>query len=319
MSKTQSDWRIDAYRDMVRIREFEEASSKLYTQGLVGGSLHLAIGQEGTIVGTVGALSPRDGITMTYRGRGHALAKGSSPFALFAEILGRQGGTSRGKGGPMHIYDPAVGVMGTNAIVGAGIPIAAGLALAAKMEGASRVAMTVFGDGAVNQGAFHEGLNLAAIWDLPIVFVCENNLYSEMTPIKDAVRNDSLAERAQAYRIRAVTVDGNDVEAVREATSQAIARARAGEGPSFIECMTYRYVGHMLGDPETYRSKEEVQAWRERDPILLLETRLLQQEVASRAQLDAIQEAAREEIAQAANAAQESPEPQIEDALADVY
>ncbi|MDA8344432.1 MAG: thiamine pyrophosphate-dependent enzyme [Thermaerobacter sp.] len=319
MSQTQPDWRIDAYRDMVRIREFEETSAKLYTQGLVGGSLHLAIGQEGTIMGTVGALASGDQITMTYRGRGHALAKGADPFALFAEILGRQGGTSRGKGGPMHIYDPEVGVMGTNAIVGAGIPIAVGLALAAKMEGASRVAMTAFGDGAVNQGAFHEGLNLAAIWDLPIVFVCENNLYSEMTPIKDAVRNDSLTERAQAYRIRAVTVDGNDVEAVREVAEQAIARARAGEGPTFIECMTYRYVGHMLGDPETYRSKEEVQSWKERDPILLLREKLLREKAATKTQLDAIEAAAREEIAQAADSAQKSPEPQLEEALDDVF
>lgn len=319
MAQTQPDWRLDAYRDMLRIREFEEVSAKLYTQGLVGGSLHLAVGQEGTIVGTVGALLPQDQITMTYRGRGHALAKGSDPYVLFAEILGREGGTSRGKGGPMHIYDPGVGVMGTNAIVAAGIPIAVGLALAAKIEGTSRVAMTAFGDGAVNQGAFHEGVNLAAIWDLPIVFVCENNLYSEMTPIKDAVRNESLVERAQAYRVRAVTVDGNDVEAVREAATHAIAQARAGGGPSFIECMTYRYVGHMLGDPETYRTKEEVQAWKERDPILLLRRRILQDDAASEQQLDAIAETVRAEIAEAAEAAVASPEPQIEEALADVF
>lgn len=312
------DWRLKAYRDMVRIRRFEERSIEFYKAGLVGGSLHLYIGQEAVAVGTIAALREGDQITMTYRGRGHALAKGIPPMPLFAEILGRSTGVNRGKGGPMHVGDPAYGVMGANAIVGAGLPIAAGLALAFKKQQKDNVAMTFFGDGTINQGAFHEALNLAAVWRLPVVFVCENNLYAEMSPIHEMVRLEDLADRAAAYGIPAAVVDGNDVEAVRSTAQEAVERARSGAGPTFVEAKTYRHLGHMFGDPETYRSKDEVQAWRARDPIDRLRRRLLE-DGAAEEELQRIDQEAQEEILRAAKEAEESPEPELAEALADVF
>lgn len=315
---TNEDWRLAALREMYRIRAFEEKSAELYRQGLLGGSLHLSIGQEAVAVGAISALLPPDQITMTYRGRGQALAKGVSPGPMFAEMLGRITGTSRGKGGPMHIYLPEVGVMGTNAIVAAGIPIAAGLALAAQLDGSQRVVMTFFGDGAVNQGAFHEAMNLAAIWKLPLVLVCENNLYSEMTPIRDMVPYDDVADRAKGYAIPAAVVDGNDVVAVRQAADEAVDRARQGRGPTFLECKTYRLVGHMVGDPEVYRTKEEVARWAANGPIVRLRAALLQDGLLSEEQAAAMEAGAAEEIAEAATQALGEPEPSWAEALTDV-
>lgn len=313
------DWRRLAWRDMVRIRRFEEKSAELYMRGLVGGSLHLYVGQEAVAVGAISALSPDDFITMTYRGRGHALAKGIAAQALLAELLGRVDGTNRGKGGPMHIADPDHGVMGANAIVAAGVPIAAGLALATRKTGSGRVVMTFFGDGAVNQGVFHETLNLAALWSLPLVLVCENNLYAEMTPIHESVASDDLAARARVYRMGGFTVDGNDVAAVRTAALEAVERARSGGGPTFLEARTYRVCGHMVGDPETYRSPEEVVSWRERDPIVQLQEKLLQEGVATQAWLDEVDANVRSEMETAARNAESCQESRLADATADLY
>lgn len=259
---------VRAWRMLNTIRIFEEKSVDIYKQGLMGGSLHSSIGQEAVAVGVCMHLNRDDYMTMTYRGRGQALAKGASPYRLFAEMLGRRDGYCKGKGGPMHIASPEEGIVGANGIVGAGIPIAVGAALSARTQRTSRVAVAFFGDGATNQGAFHEALNLAAVLALPVIFVCENNLYAEMTPIRESVRNEHLAERGAAYRIPSVAVDGNDVRAVSGAAREAVARAREGGGPSFIEAKTYRLAGHMYGDTESYRTKTEVDEWWRKDPLL---------------------------------------------------
>lgn len=309
---------MGALREMFRIRAFEEKSAEFYRNGLLGGSLHISIGQEAVAVGAIGALDASDQITMTYRGRGQALAKGVPAGAMFAEMLGRVTGTSRGKGGPMHIYMADVGAMGTNAIVAAGIPIAAGLALAAQLDGSQRVVMTFFGDGAVNQGAFHEAMNLAAIWKLPLVLVCENNLYSEMTPIRNMVPHDDVADRAQGYAIPAAVVDGNDVMAVRQAAEAAVQRARRGHGPTFLECKTYRLVGHMQGDPEVYRSRDEVASWAAIGPIVRLRATLDEEGLLTEESAGIMEAAARQEIEEAAQQALGAPEPALSEALTDV-
>ena len=254
---------------LITIRKFEEKSIELYKSGLMGGSLHGYIGQEAVAVGVCSQLNQDDYLTVTYRSRGQAIAKGASIEKLFAEMMGKVDGYCKGKGGPMHITDLEIGFLGANGIVGAGIPIATGAAFSAKKKGTSQVSVTFFGDGATNQGVFHEALNLASIWKLPVIFVCENNLYSEMSAIADMAPNEHLAERALAYHIPAVIVDGNDVEAVSKVTREAVERARNNGGPTFIEAKTYRQQGHMFGDAETYRTKEEVNEWKKKDPILL--------------------------------------------------
>ena len=254
---------------LITIRKFEEKSIELYKSGLMGGSLHGYIGQEAVAVGVCSQLNKDDYLTVTYRSRGQAIAKGASIEKLFAEMMGKVDGYCKGKGGPMHITDLEIGFLGANGIVGAGIPIATGAAFSAKKKGTSQVSVTFFGDGATNQGVFHEALNLASIWKLPVIFVCENNLYSEMSAIADMAPNEHLAERALAYHIPAVIVDGNDVEAVSKVTREAVERARNNGGPTFIEAKTYRQQGHMFGDAETYRTKEEVNEWKKKDPILL--------------------------------------------------
>ncbi len=313
------DWRVAAWRQMLRVRRFEEKSAELYMRGLIGGSLHLYVGQEAVAVGAIGALDPQDQITMTYRGRAHALAKGIAPRRLFAELLGHLDGTNKGKGGPMHIADPQHGVMGANAIVAAGIPIAAGLALAARKTGSRRVVMTFFGDGALHQGVVYETLNLAALWSLPLVLVCENNLYAEMTPIHENVAGDDVADRARAYRVPCATVDGNDVAAVREAAQAAVERARTGAGPTFLEARTYRLAGHMVGDPETYRSREEVAQWRERDPVTRLGAALVASQLLTADRLDGIDAEVRAEMDHAAQEAESGPMPPLAEATTDLY
>ncbi|MCY0897889.1 MAG: thiamine pyrophosphate-dependent dehydrogenase E1 component subunit alpha [Firmicutes bacterium] len=307
------------YELMLTIRRFEEQTIEWYQRGLIGGSLHPAIGQEAIAVGALDAVRPTDYMTMTYRGRGQALAKGASLEGVMAEVLGKASGLCKGKGGPMHITDVTHGIIGANAIVAAGIPIAVGAALAAHLAGDGRIAVTFFGDGAVNQGVFHEALNLAAIWTLPIVFVCENNLYSEMTPIREMVKNEAVSERAAAYRIPAAVVDGNDVAAVAETVGMAIDRARSGGGPTFIEALTYRFVGHMVGDPETYRSREEVAQWREKDPILQARRRIEAEGWATPESLTALDDRVTARIRTAAEQVLQAPEPDLEERLADVY
>jgi pyruvate dehydrogenase E1 component alpha subunit len=258
-------------------------------------------------------------MTCTYRGHGQAIAKGLDPKEGMAELLGRRTGCSKGKGGSMHYTDPRVGLLGENAIVGAGVPIAAGAALSAQLDRGDRVALTFFGDGAINQAALLEALNLAAIWNLPLILFCENNLYSEMTPIRDMVRTERLGQRAEGFGIRAVTVDGYDPVAVYETTLEAVERARRGGGPTFIEAMTYRLVGHMVGDSEPYRTKEEVAEWRARDPVAVFPRRLVAEHGIPEAHVRAVEAEVAEEMDAIVRYAEDSPWPEPHEALEDVY
>ncbi len=263
------------YRSLFLLRRFEERAIDLFKEGnLVGGSLHPAIGQEAVAVGVCAALREDDAMTMTYRGRAQFLAKGGDPKRMLAEILGRSDGVCRGKGGPMHLCQMDRGIIGANGIVGAGLPIATGVALAMAREGKGRVCVSFFGDGATNQGAFHEALNLAVVWNAPVVFICENNGYSEMTPIAHSVGVEHLTQRAEGHGVHAMRCDGMDVRSVFGTAREAVAKARGGEGPVFIEAITYRFLGHMVGDSEPYRSSEEVMQWRERDPVAAMRKEL---------------------------------------------
>jgi len=259
---------------MWTIRRFEEAVDDLFARGLMHGTMHLSIGQEAVPVGACAALADGDYITSTHRGHGHCIAKGARLDEMMAELLAKETGYCRGRGGSMHIADVATGNLGANGIVAGGVPIAAGAGLAVKMRGGSHVVVSFFGDGAVNEGAWHEGVNLAAIWDLPVVFVCENNHYGMSMSVNRAFRIKELSERAAGYGIPGVTVDGNDPQAVHDAVEVAVARARAGEGPSFVEAQTYRWKGHSKSDKNLYRTREEIQEWRDRDPITRFEARV---------------------------------------------
>ncbi len=261
------------HRRMVLIRGFEQRVAELYRDGEIPGFVHLSIGQEATAVGACWPLRPADVITSTHRGHGHCLAKGLDPTGMFGELMGKDGGTNRGRGGSMHIADPKLGIFGANGIVAAGLPIAVGAATAAQVRADGSLAVAFFGDGAQAQGAFHEALNLAAVWQLPVVFFCENNGYAEFSPAS-AQHGASLELRAAGYGIAYVGVDGNDVVATAAAMEEAVGAARAGQGPVVIEAETYRWHGHYEGDPERYRSPDEVSAWRERDPLLVHEGRL---------------------------------------------
>ncbi len=261
-------------RRMIEIRGFEDEIQRLFTRNLVRGSTHLCNGQEACAVGACGALREGDSMVCTYRGHGAVLAMGAPLDRTFAEILGRETGLCKGKGGSMHLTDVSVGAYGSFAIVGAHLPIATGLALAAKQEGAGAVSLAFFGDGSVNIGAFHEAMNLAAIWKLPTIFVCENNLYGEYSPLASTTPVHELARRADGYAMPGVRVDGNDVLAVRAVVGEAVERARSGEGPTFVEALTYRHKGHSRTDPGTYRPQEEVDAWLARDPIPAFERAL---------------------------------------------
>jgi len=308
----------DAYRQMLVIRKFEETIRSLYQQGKIRGSFHPCVGQEATAVGGCWAIRRDDPMTCTYRGHGQALAKGLDVGAAMAEMLGKATGCSKGKGGSMHFTDPAVGLLGANAIVAGGIAHAAGAALAARLQGRDNVALTYFGEGAVNQGVFHETLNLAAVWQLPLILLCENNLYSEMTPSHETTSTTEMTRRGEAYGIPAARIDGNDVEAVFACVEEAAAKARAGGGATFIEAMTYRLWGHMMGDPEVYRTKEEVAQARQVEPIARLAQRLgqLGHSPAELARLEADAEAV---VAQALAFAEASPEPSVASALEDVF
>lgn len=305
------------YRTMVLIRCFEQRCESLYAAGEIYGSLHLCIGQEATATGACAALRPDDVITCTYRGHGAALAKGVTPRACMAELFGREAGCCRGRGGSMHFADVAQGHLGAKSIVAAGTPVAVGAALAARLEGSDRVALTFFGEGATNQGVFHEALNLAAVWSAPCIFFCENNQYAEMTPFVETARV-AAAQRGAAHGVPGVVVDGNDVEAVYDATAGAVARARRGGGPTLIEAQTYRFSGHMYGDPGAYRAPGELDAWRSRDPLLLTRQRLLAEGVPE-SEIRAVEEAAEAEVDDAVAFARQSPEPSPEEVLVGVY
>ena len=306
-------------RDMLRIRRFEEKCAELYSAGKIRGFLHLYIGEEAVAVGAMRALAPDDAIVATYREHGHALARGIDAGRVMAEMYGKQEGCSRGRGGSMHVFDAATRFYGGNAIVGGGLPVAVGLALADAMTHRPRVTACFFGDGAVAEGEFHESLNLAALWTLPVLFACENNLYAMGTRIERALSQTDLAAKAHVYGIEAAPVDGMDVMAVTDATRAAVERIRAGTGPQFLEFRTYRFRAHSMFDAELYRDKAEVEQWKQRDPIHLWATRLERERLldsASRAAVDAEVEA---EIASAVAFAEAGTWEPIDQLTRDVY
>ena len=265
---------IQLLKSMLRIRRFEEKCAELYSAGRIRGFLHLYIGEEAVAVGAMQALTPEDAVVATYREHGHALARGISASALMAEMYGKREGCSRGRGGSMHVFDAATRFYGGNAIVGGGLPLAVGLALADRMQNRRRVTACFFGDGAVAEGEFHESLNLAALWKLPVLFLCENNLYAMGTRIDRALSQPDVRLKAEGYGLTAESVDGMDVLAVAEAVSRAADAVRHGNGPWLLELRTYRFRAHSMFDPELYRDKAEVDAWRLRDPLSLWEARL---------------------------------------------
>jgi TPP-dependent pyruvate/acetoin dehydrogenase alpha subunit len=307
-----SEDRLGLYREMWRIRAFEELAERLVRDGAIAGNLHLSTGQEGVAVGVCSTLRIDDHITTTHRGHGHCLAKGGDPERMFAELYGHEDGYCRGRAGSMHIADPGSGILGATAIVGGSFGMALGAALSAQVIGVDRVAVAFFGEGAAAEGSLHEALNLAALWKLPMLFCCENNLYAELTHVSLHLSGD-VRGYAHAHGMPGLAVDGNDVLAMRAAAAEAVARARAGDGPSLLECATYRHSGHYVGDAERYRSADEVAQWRARDPITLLGAQL------SESERTATEPAVRAEITAAADrAAKGTPSPP-EILLEDVY
>jgi TPP-dependent pyruvate/acetoin dehydrogenase alpha subunit len=304
---------------MVRIRQFEEKVQELFMGGHIEGTTHLCQGQEAVSVGATRAMRPDDVLTNTYRGHGHALARGMAPEVAFAEMMGRSTGGSGGVGGSMHLVDFEMGNIGSNAIVGAGLPIAIGAAMSFKIRGESRVALTFFGDGATNIGTFHESLNMASVWKAPVVFIIENNLYGEYSALRDTTPIDDLARRADPFGIPGVIVDGQDVDVVHAAVGEAIDRARRGEGPSLLEMKTYRYRGHSRSDPAKYRPEGELERWKARDPIDLLGARLTAGGVMTEDQLASIRAESLAEIDAAAQRAIDAPYPTLEQIAPYVY
>jgi pyruvate dehydrogenase E1 component alpha subunit len=320
-TETEKGRWLRAYRQMVRIRLFEEQVNELYTRALMPGLAHLYTGEEAVAVGICEALNIDDYITSTHRGHGHCLAKGASPDRMFAELLGKEAGYCRGKGGSMHIADPATGNLGANAIVGGSVGIATGAAFAAKRLGNGRVSVCFFGEGALGQGSLYEVMNLAQLWKLPVIYVCENNLYCEYTHFSETTAGTILG-RAAAFGLEAAEVDGQDVRAVNEVATRLVKRARSGQGPAFLQADTYRYSGHHVGDinREYYRTKQEEQQWKtERDPIKLHANWLLAQGYADVAELDRIAADARVEMEAAVKFAILSPYPSVDQVEQDVY
>jgi pyruvate dehydrogenase E1 component alpha subunit len=318
---TEKEKWLHAYRQMVSIRQFEEQVNEVYTRALMPGLAHLYSGEEAIAVGICEALRIDDYITSTHRGHGHCLAKGASPDRMFAELLGKEAGYCRGKGGSMHIADPATGNLGANAIVGGSVGIATGAAFAAKQLGTDRVAVCFFGEGALGQGSLYEVMNLAQLWKLPVIYVCENNQYNEYTHYQETTAGTILG-RATAFGIEAARVDGQDVRIVNEVAMRLINRARSGGGPAFLQCDTYRYSGHHVGDinREYYRSKQEEQLWKtERDPILILAKWLIEQAYADVASLDATTKEVRAIMEAAVKFAIAAPYPSVDEVEKHVY
>lgn len=309
----------DMLRKMFEIRFFEEKVFDLYGQNLVPGTIHLYAGEEAVAVGVCSSLRKDDYITSTHRGHGHCIAKGADVKRTMAEILGKETGYCKGKGGSMHIADFNVGMLGATAVVGAGLPIAVGAGLSAKLRHTDQVTACFFGEGASNQGTFHESLNLASIWNLPVIFVCENNLYAMGTRQSRVMRIENVADRASGYGILGVSVDGNDVLAVYEAARIAVDNARKGQGPTLIECKTYRRRGHSRADPGKYRAKEEVDEWLAKDPIRRLKDKVLKDLVLEEDEIAKIQKEAEATVEDAAKFALDSPYPKPDEALDDVY
>jgi pyruvate dehydrogenase E1 component alpha subunit len=303
------DLMLSLYRDMIRIRRFEEEAARSYTRGKIGGFLHLYIGQEAVAVGAISAVEPTDYIVATYREHGHYLARVGDMNAAMAELFGKVTGCAKGKGGSMHFFDVEKRFLGGHAIVGGHVPIAAGIAFASKYRGEPDVTLCFFGEGTANIGAFHEGMALASLWKLPVVFICENNLYSMGTPLYRTLAVEDVAVRAKGYPMQQEIVNGDDVLEVRDAVRRAAKRARSENLPTLIEAKTYRFRGHSMSDPAKYRTKEEVEEWMKRDPIRILANRIYALGIANEAQLQAIDDEAKREVAEAVKFADESPAP----------
>jgi TPP-dependent pyruvate/acetoin dehydrogenase alpha subunit len=318
MTKFTHEQLLKMYQLMVTIRRFENRLYQLFLQGLVPGTLHQYQGQEAVAVGVCTALQPDDIIFSTHRPVGHGIAKGMTLESIAAEIMGKADGCAGGKGGQMHLTDISVGMMPSNAIVGANIPIATGAALGFKLRGEERVSISFFGDGAANIGAFHEGINLAAVKNAPVIFICENNQYAASTHISLTMKIENIADRAESYGIPGKIVDGMDVIAVREITQQAVERARRGKGPTLIEAKTYRFMGHSRGDPGKYRGEDELSDWQSRDPIPLFRTYLMDHGV-DRLTLDSLEESIDEGIDEAVKYALAAPHPDPSETYSHVY
>lgn len=309
---------LEMYRRMVRSRRFEETVAELASAGEITGGVHLSIGQEGAAVGACMALRKDDYITGTHRSHGHPIAKGAHMGPLMAELLGKRTGVCKGKGGSMHLADFSVGSLGETSIVGSGLPIATGGALSAKMRGSDRVALCFFGDGAANQGAFHESLNIASVWKLPVIYLCENNQYALSTPAASVISVANIADRAAAYSMPGKVVDGQDPVAVYEVVAEAVARARKGDGPTLIETKTYRYWEHAVGLRLAYRSADEISIWRTRDPLVRMAASLAELEIVD-AEVKELEQQVETEVEAAVAFAKESPFPEPDDVFDDVY
>ena len=314
-----SEFLLDLYRRMVLIRHFEDRVKFLFLEGIMPGTIHQCQGQEASAVGVCAALRPDDVVATTHRPHGHCLAKGLSVDSAMAELFGRTTGCCKGKGGSMHMGDLSVGVIPAIAIVGGNVPMATGAALAFKMRKESRVAACFMGDGATNEGAFHEAVNMGSIWRLPVVYVVENNLYGASTPVSMVMKVDHIAHRAAAYGIPGLTVDGNDVLKVYQAATDAVARARAGEGPTLLELVTYRITGHSRRDPALYQPEDERKAAKENEPIGRFVKHLLAENVATAEALKKIDDEVDAQIAQAVNKAMAAPLPKPEDVFEDIF
>jgi pyruvate dehydrogenase E1 component alpha subunit len=306
-------------RQMYTIRAFEEKAEQLYAMGKVHGTMHLSIGMEASAVGAIAALRPDDLILSTHRGHGHCIAKGADLNRMMAEFMGKETGYCRGRGGSMHIADVKGGNLGANGVVGGGIPIAVGVGLSLKMQKRDQIILCFFGDGAANLGPFHESLNMAAIWELPVVYVCENNQYAMSFSVKKAFAIERISDRAAAYGMPGVTVDGNDVLAVYQAVSQAVKRARTGRGPSLVENVTYRWRGHSKSDVNRYRTREEIEAWKQKCPIKRLRSQLIEDRILTEEEADQIEQEADAAIGAAVEFSEASPAPALETIEEGVY
>lgn len=314
-----AELRCELFAVMALIRAFETRVSELYRDGDIPGFVHTSLGQEGVAAGVGVALRDGDYLATTHRGHGHCLAKGVDVYGMMAELFARADGLCRGKGGSMHVADPAHGVIGANAIVGASLPLAIGAGLSSKLLRQERVAVAFFGEGAVNQGSFHESVNLAAIWNLPVIFVCENNIYAEFSDSRRMTRVPCVADRAAAYGIEAHTLDGNDAEVVHAATEEAAATCRDGRGPVLLEAETYRWHGHYEGDSQPYKPEDEITAWRERDPLSVCGDRLLADAVCTGDELDAVRTDAAARVDAAVQASRDAAVPTDEEAFQHVF
>jgi len=310
---------IEMYRKMLEIRHFEQRVYYLFLEGAIPGTLHLYTGQEAIAVGVCANLRRDDFILSTHRPHGHYIAKGGRLDKLMAELFGKETGCCRGRGGSMHVCDFGAGMPPAIAIVGANVPIAAGIGLSFKMNGTDQVVASFFGEGAVNQGTWHEGVNITVVWRLPVIFICENNLYAASTHVSKVFPLKNIAERACAYGVPGVVVDGNDVLAVYKAVEEAVERARQGQGPTLVECLTYRHGGHSRGDPATYRSKEEGEEWMRKDPITRFRAKIIEMNVLTEKEAADIERRVVEEVEEAVRFAREGPLPPPETALEDIY